>query len=176
MNRLLLIAPLALFAAACSNDTADESAAEAPAVTESMESTAATAEAAAESAGTEAATAPPRSPAPEGARAFFITPANGATVTTPFTVEFGIEGMSIEKAGVAEANSGHHHLLIDTDLPPLGMPIPADDNHRHFGDGSTSVELNLEPGEHTLQLLLGDYLHIPHEPPVTSEVLTVVVE
>ena len=73
-------------------------------------------------------------------------------------------------------HSGHHHLLIDTDLPDPGLPIPKDDNHVHFGDGSTETEITLEPGEHTLQLMLGDHLHIPHDPPVTSEQITISVE
>jgi hypothetical protein len=163
MNRFPLLVPLALIAlTACSNDAGDGASAP-PTAAEPM-------------AQSSDAVTMPRSPAPEGARAFFITPADGASVTSPFTVEFGIEGMEIVAAGVDQKNSGHHHLLIDTGLPPLGAPVPSDKNHRHFGDGSTSVELELEPGEHTLQLLLGDHLHVPHEPPVTSEVITVTVE
>jgi hypothetical protein len=119
----------------------------------------------------------PRSPAPEGARVFFITPADGDTVSNPVKIEFGIEGMSVVAAGVSEAHSGHHHLIIDADLPEnLGMPIPADENYIHFGDASTSTEVTLEPGQHTLRLLLGDHLHIPHDPPVTSDVITITVE
>jgi len=91
-------------------------------------------------------------------------------------VEFGIAAMTVVAAGVNEADSGHHHLLIDTGLPDLGLPIPKDENHVHFGDGSTATELNLAQGTHTLQLLLGDHLHIPHEPPVMSPVITVFVE
>jgi len=125
---------------------------------------------------TEAPAAIPRTPAAEGARVFFITPADGDTVSSPVTIEFGIEGMSVAKAGDATPDSGHHHLLVDTGLPQLGLPIPADANHIHFGDGSTATELTLEPGEHTLQLLLGDHLHIPHDPPVTSETITVTVQ
>jgi len=118
----------------------------------------------------------PRTPAPEGARVFFITPADGATVSSPVTVEFGIEGMDVVKAGIDQPHSGHHHLLVDTDLPDLSMPIPADANHIHFGDASTSTALTLEPGQHTLQLLLGDYLHIPHDPPIMSDRITITVE
>ena len=79
-------------------------------------------------------------------------------------------------AGVNEAHSGHHHLLVDTDLPDMGLPIPADTNHIHFGDASMSTELTLEPGEHTLRLLLGDHLHIPHDPPVMSDTITITVK
>ena len=118
----------------------------------------------------------PRSASPEGARVFFISPADGATVTNPVRIEFGIAGMSVVAAGVDEANSGHHHLLVDTGLPDLGLPIPADANHIHFGDGRTATEVTLAPGEHSLQLLLGDHLHIPHLPPVASDVISITVE
>jgi hypothetical protein len=118
-----------------------------------------------------------RSTATEGATVFFITPADGETVSNPVRIEFGIEGMSVVAAGVNETHSGHHHLIIDADLPEnLGLPIPADENYIHFGDASTSTEVTLEPGQHTLRLLLGDHLHIPHDPPVTSEVITITVE
>jgi hypothetical protein len=118
----------------------------------------------------------PRTASPAGARLFFITPADGDTVSNPVQIEFGIEGMSVVKAGDATPHSGHHHLIIDADLPDLGMPIPADDNYIHFGDGSTSTEITLEPGRHTLRLLLGDHHHIPHDPPIVSEPITVIVE
>ena len=118
----------------------------------------------------------PRTASPEGARVFFITPADGATVSNPVQIEFGIEGMSVVKAGDATPNSGHHHLIIDADLPDLGAPIPANDNYIHFGDGSTAAEITLDPGQHTLQMLLGDHLHIPHDPPVVSELITITVE
>jgi len=118
----------------------------------------------------------PRSASAPGASLFFITPADGATVSSPFTIEFGAKGMTVVAAGVNDAHSGHHHLLVDTGLPALDLPIPADPNHIHFGDGSTSTELALDPGEHTLLLLLGDYLHIPHEPPVSSPTISITVE
>jgi len=121
-------------------------------------------------------TAMPRTASPDGAAVFFITPADGETVPNPISVEFGIEGMSVVAAGVNEAHSGHHHLLVDTDPPVMTMPIPADANHIHFGDGSTTTVLTLAPGEHTLRLLLGDHLHIPHDPPVMSEAITITVE
>lgn len=117
-----------------------------------------------------------RTPSPAGARVFFITPDDGDTVTNPVVIEFGIEGMSVAKAGVEQPASGHHHLIIDAGLPDLSVPIPADDNYVHFGDASTSTELTLEPGTHTLQLLLGDHLHIPHDPPLASEVITITVD
>jgi hypothetical protein len=119
----------------------------------------------------------PRTPSPAGARAFFITPTDGETVSSPVRIEFGIEGMDVVPAGVNEMNSGHHHLIVDADLPDdMGMPIPADDHYIHFGDASTSTEIALESGQHTLKLLLGDHLHIPHDPPVTSETITITVE
>ena len=112
----------------------------------------------------------------EGARVFFITPADGATVTNPISIEFGVEGMDVVRAGNDQPHSGHHHLLIDTELPDLGLPIPADEHHVHFGDGRTATAISLPPGEHTLQMLLGDHLHIPHDPPLMSEVIRVTVE
>ena len=118
----------------------------------------------------------PRTASPAGASVFFISPLGGDTVTSPVSIEFGIDGMSVVAAGVNDPQSGHHHLLVDTDLPDLGLPVPADAQHIHLCDGSTSTELNLEPGEHSLQLLLGDHLHIPHSPPVASEVITITVE
>ncbi len=117
-----------------------------------------------------------RTPSPAGARVFFVSPADGATVTNPVTIEFGIEGMTVVRAGVDAEFSGHHHLIVDAGLPPLDAPIPASDNYIHFGDASTSTTLNLEPGEHTLQLILGDHLHFPHDPPVHSEVIRIKVE
>ena len=118
----------------------------------------------------------PRSPAPHGARVYFVTPADGATLSSPVNVEFGLEGMDVVPAGTDAPTSGHHHVIIDTDLPPFDAPIPADGNHVHFGDGSTATELELAPGEHTLTLLLGDHLHIPHDPPVYSETIRITVE
>jgi len=122
------------------------------------------------------AAALPRSAAPDGASVFFITPVNGDTVSNPVTIEFGIAGMSVVAAGDAQPQSGHHHLLLDTGLPDLALPIPADANRIHFGDASTSTQLTLDSGEHTLRLLLGDHLHIPHDPPVMSELITITVK
>lgn len=118
----------------------------------------------------------PRTPAPEGARVYFISPRDGETVTSPVTVRFGLSGMGVAPAGVQAEGTGHHHLLIDTDPPPANLPIPADEHHRHFGKGQTEATIELAPGTHSLQLLLGDHLHIPHDPPVMSERITITVE
>ena len=117
-----------------------------------------------------------RSASATGARVFFISPADGETVSNPINVVFGVEGMDVVAAGTDAPHSGHHHLLIDTGLPDLGLPIPKDANHVHFGDGSTETEITLAPGQHTLQMLLGDHLHIPHDPPLISDPITIVVE
>jgi hypothetical protein len=121
------------------------------------------------------AAALPRTAAPAGAMVYFLSPENGATVTSPFTVRFGLRGMGVAPAGVTNPNTGHHHLIVDADMPPENLPIPNDDQHRHFGAGQTEVELTLPPGQHTLQLVLGDALHIPHQPPVVSEKITITV-
>ncbi len=118
-----------------------------------------------------------RTPSPPGAEVYIISPADGATVASPVTVRFGLKGMGVAPAGIEKEKTGHHHLLIDVaELPPLDEPIPADDNHKHFGGGQTEVTLELPPGTHTLQLLLADQNHIPHEPPVVSERITITVE
>jgi len=118
-----------------------------------------------------------RTPAPEGARVYFISPSDGETVTSPVTVRFGLEGMGVAPAGVDKAGTGHHHLLIDLDEPvDLDKPLPSDDHHRHFGGGQTQVSLDLPPGAHTLQLIMGDMAHIPHDPPVMSEKITITVK
>lgn len=111
-----------------------------------------------------------------GATVFFISPTDGETVSNPVKVVFGIEGMDVVAAGNDAPHSGHHHLLIDTGVPDLGQPIPKDGQHVHFGDGSTETEIMLEPGQHTLQMLLGDHLHIPHDPPLMSDPITIQVE
>lgn len=118
-----------------------------------------------------------RSPAPEGAGVYIISPADGEIVGTTVTIKFGLSGMGVAPAGVDKNHTGHHHLLIDLEeLPSLDRPLPATDQVRHFGGGQTEVTVTLEPGEHRLQLLLGDYRHIPHEPPVLSAPITVTVE
>ena len=115
-------------------------------------------------------------PAPAGAEVYFITPADGATLSNPVTVIFGLRNMGVAPAGVEKDKTGHHHLLIDTGLPDLDSAIPSDETHRHFGGGQTQTTLELAPGSHTLQLLLGDWSHVPHNPPVTSEQITITVE
>lgn len=164
--KFLFIAALLALLAACGDNTPDQPAAD---VTASAP--------AAEMATPElAATTIARTPSPEGARVFFVSPADGATVSNPVKLVFGIEGMTIAPAGNDTPQSGHHHLLIDTGLPPLDQPIPKDAQHIHFGDGSTETEITLPPGDHTLCLLLGDARHIPHDPPVVSEMITIHVE
>lgn len=126
---------------------------------------------------TEQASKLPRSTAPAGARVFFVEPADGATVSSPLTVRFGLEGMNVVPAGTEQPDSGHHHLLIDvTELPPMDFPLPATEQIVHFGGGQTETTLELPPGEHTLQLVLGDHFHIPHNPPVMSEKITITVQ
>lgn len=117
-----------------------------------------------------------KSPSPEGAAVAFVTPGDGKVVASPFRVEFSVSGMELAPAGTEAPHSGHHHILIDAELPDLHLPIPADEHHLHFGDASSSTELTLPPGQHTLQLLLGDHLHIPHDRPVYSEPITITVE
>jgi len=118
----------------------------------------------------------PRSRAPGGVVLYLIAPKDGDKVTSPVTVRFGLKGMGIAPAGIALADTGHHHLLIDAPPPPLDQPIPADDHHVHFGKGQTEAVVTLAPGSHRLQLLLGDHLHRPHEPPVLSAPITITVE
>ncbi len=118
-----------------------------------------------------------QSPAPAGAEVYVISPADGAKVSNPVVVRFGLKGMGIAPAGTQAENSGHHHLFIDTDLPTdLSKPIPAVDGKVvHFGKGQTETSLTLAPGPHTLQLMLGDHLHIPNNPPVMSKKITITV-
>jgi len=115
------------------------------------------------------------SPSTDNASVYFISPNNGESVSSKFKVQFGLENFGIAPAGIQVMHSGHHHLIIDADLPPLNLPIPADKNHVHFGKGQTEVEIELTKGEHTLQLLLGDFRHIPHDPPIFSKKITVKV-
>jgi len=115
-------------------------------------------------------------PAPLNAELYFITPSNGDIVSSPVTVKFGLRNMGVAPAGVQVENTGHHHLLIDIDLPAMNQSVPKDNQHLHFGNGQTETELELAPGKHTLQLLLGDFSHIPHVPPLVSDKITVTVE
>jgi hypothetical protein len=117
-----------------------------------------------------------RTPSPAGASVYIISPKDGAKVSSPFVVEFGLKGMGVAPAGVKIENTGHHHLLIDTDAPAdLSAPLPSSDKVMHFGKGQTQTTLTLPPGKHTLQLLLGDNSHVPHNPPVISKKITVTV-
>ena len=102
-------------------------------------------------------------------RVYIESPENGALVQSPVEIVFALDGMELAPAGTYATDTGHHHLIIDNELPDLGMPIPSDKNHLHFGKAQDRVLLDLEPGLHTLQLLLGDGSHIPHQPPLISE-------
>ena len=110
--------------------------------------------------------------------AYIVSPADGATLKNPVTVVFGLRNpWGVAPAGTQVEHTGHHHLLIDTPVPgDLTQPIPKDDQHRHFGGGQTETTLTLSPGKHTLQLLLGDFAHVPHQPPVMSKPVTITVE
>jgi hypothetical protein len=124
-----------------------------------------------------AAVAADRTPSPAGAEVYIVSPKDGAKVKGPVTVVFGLKGMGIAPAGVKFDNSGHHHLLIDTDAPTdLSLPLPADDHNVHFGKGQTETTLTLSPGTHTLQLVFADFLHTPHVPAVISKKITIQVE
>jgi hypothetical protein len=119
----------------------------------------------------------PKQKSAEGTVVYFVAPVNGATVPATFTVKFGLKGMGVAPAGVQHANTGHHHLLVDmAKLPDFNAALPANDNIRHFGAGQTEAELTLPPGQHTLQLVFADYLHIPHDRPVVSEKITITVK
>lgn len=115
-------------------------------------------------------------PAPAGAKVYFIEPKNGAEISGPVTVKFGLVGMGVAPAGIEKAGTGHHHLLIDQKLEDLANGIPADDKHKHFGAGQTETTVTLAPGKHTLQLIVGDQNHIPFKPSVESEVITITVK
>lgn len=118
-----------------------------------------------------------RTPSPAGASVYIISPASGEVIQGPVTLKFGLKGMGVAPAGIEYPESGHHHLMINVDeLPSFDMPLPTSDNHRHFGKGQTEVTLDLEPGTYTFQLVLGDKNHVPHDPPVMSEKITVVVK
>ncbi len=117
-----------------------------------------------------------RTPAPEGATVYIVSPADGATVSSPVTVVFGLKGMGVAPAGAEKEKTGHHHLIIDAPLPSADEPIPSDEHHVHFGGGQTEVAIELAPGSHTLRLLLADLNHVPHDPVVASDSITITVE
>lgn len=118
-----------------------------------------------------------REPSPAGAEVYIVSPKDGAKVKGPVTVVFGLKGMGIAPAGIKFDGTGHHHLLVDSEAPAdLSQPLPANEKTLHFGKGQTETTLTLPPGKHTLQLVLGDLLHIPHEPAVVSKKITITVE
>jgi len=118
-----------------------------------------------------------RTPSAPGAEAYIISPKSGESVKSPVTVRFGLKGMGIAPAGVKFENTGHHHLLIDTDVPAdLNAPLPTSDQVKHFGKGQTETSIELTPGKHTLQLVLGDMNHTPHNPAVVSKKITINVK
>jgi hypothetical protein len=118
-----------------------------------------------------------RTPSPAGAEVYIVAPKDGAKVKGPLTVVFGLKGMGIAPAGIKFDNTGHHHLLVDTEVPAdLSAPLAADEHNIHFGKGQTETTLTLTPGKHTLQLVLADSLHTPHDPAVISKKITIVVE
>jgi hypothetical protein len=125
-----------------------------------------------------AALAQDRSAAPSGAEVYIISPKNGEKVHGPVTVRFGLKGMGIAPAGIKFDNTGHHHLLIDTDVADvkLDAPLPATDKIVHFGKGQTETTVTLTPGKHTLELLFADYLHLSFDPPLHSQKITITVE
>lgn len=121
----------------------------------------------------------PKQKSTAGAVVYIISPKEGETVGKTFTVQFGLKGMGIAPAGVNLPDTGHHHMMVDvseSDQPDFDMPLPATDNIKHFGKGQTETELTLPPGKHTLQLVLGDYLHLPHTPAVVSKKITITVK
>ncbi|WP_042267656.1 MULTISPECIES: DUF4399 domain-containing protein [Paraburkholderia] len=117
-------------------------------------------------------------PADPNAHVYIGWPNDGQVLPAgrPFRVWFGLRNMGVAPAEVEFPNTGHHHLLVDTDLPPMDQPIPSDRNHLHFGAGQTETMLQLPPGKHTLQLLMGDAHHVPHNPPVYSKKITIYVK
>jgi hypothetical protein len=121
------------------------------------------------------AAAAERLPAPKDAYLYIGWPVNGQVVGRKFKVWMGLRNFGVAPAGVRRDNTGHHHLLIDVDLPPMDEPIPNNKNHLHFGGGQTETVLELPPGKHTLQLILGDYDHVPFNPPIVSKKITITV-
>ena len=123
---------------------------------------------------------PAKTSRPADAKLYIVSPADGAEVSSPVVVNFGLKGMGVAPAGIyvsEDAPTGHHHLLIDVEeLPDMTLPIAKDDTHLHFGGGQTEATIKLAPGKHTLQLVLGNQTHIPHDPPLTSEKITITVK
>ena len=118
----------------------------------------------------------PRTASPAGAKVYFISPKNGEVIKGDVTVRFGLSGMGIAPAGTVAEGTGHHHLIIDSPLPAMDQPVPKDETHQHFGKGQTETVLKLAPGKHTLQLVFADANHIPHQPAVVSDKITITVK
>ncbi len=116
----------------------------------------------------------PRTTSPDGAMVYIISPTTGTTVPTKFTVKFGLRGMGVAPAGTAKAKTGHHHLIVDGKIPAFNSPMGK--TVKHFGGGQTEVTLNLTKGVHTLQLIMGDKSHVPHNPPVVSKKIQITVQ
>ncbi len=116
----------------------------------------------------------PRTTSPDGAMVYIISPTTGSTVSKKFTVKFGLRGMGVAPAGTAKAKTGHHHLIVDGKVPAFNSPMGK--NVKHFGGGQTEVTLNLTKGVHTLQLIMGDQSHVPHNPPVVSKKIQITVQ
>jgi hypothetical protein len=115
-------------------------------------------------------------PMPDDARVYIIWPADGQVISGgKFWIRMGLSNAGVAPAGVAKAGTGHHHVLVDTDLPPLDEEVPSDKNHIHYGLGQTEARLDLPPGKHTLQLLFADESHLPHKPPLYSKKITITV-
>lgn len=122
----------------------------------------------------DSSTTVPRSGSPEGAAAYIVSPVDGAEVGETFTVVFGLKGMGVAPAGTDKANTGHHHLIIDGKLPAANKPMGGE--VKHFGGGQTETSVTLAKGTHTLQIILGDKQHVPHDPVVASEIITITVK
>ena len=115
-------------------------------------------------------------PMPPDAKVYIIWPADGQVIPGgKFWVRMGLSNAGVAPAGIEKANTGHHHLLVDTDLPPLDQEIPNDKNHLHYGLGQTEAHLELPPGRHTLQMLFADENHVPTNPPLYSKKITIIV-
>lgn len=123
-----------------------------------------------------AATMPQRQKAPAGAKASFVGIQQGDSVSSPFKVGFAVDGLKISPAGTADPGTAHFHLIIDADLPPQDVPLPTSDHVKHYGKGQTEDTLTLPPGQHTLQIEMADGTHLPFDPPVVSDRITITVK
>lgn len=170
---IAFFAPPSARAAETAHKTAPKTATKAATETETEADTEADTETETE---TETAPAIARTPRPAEAKLYIISPQNGETVSSPVTVRFGLTGMEVAPAGVASPNTGHHHLIIDSPVPVFDAPLAKDDRHLHFGAGQTEASVALMPGKHKLQLVLADKDHVPHDPPLVSEPITITVK